>query len=105
RLRVPDVLEPVEFREVVWRAGEGGVLLHNALGLPRLEDVAGSAVSLFVGPEGGWSEEELRVAGEAGLAIAQLGPYRLRSETAGIVAVARARAALESRIRTAVERS
>jgi 16S rRNA U1498 N3-methylase RsmE len=29
------------------------------------------------------------------VALAQLGPYRLRSETAGIVAVARAWAALE----------
>jgi 16S rRNA (uracil1498-N3)-methyltransferase len=53
-------------------------------------------VTIFIGPEGGWSEEEMRLAGEAGLGLAQLGPYRLRSETAGIVAVDRARAALES---------
>jgi 16S rRNA (uracil1498-N3)-methyltransferase len=58
--------------------------------------VIGSPVSLFVGPEGGWSEEERRLAVEAGFALAQLGAYRLRSETAGMVAVARARAALES---------
>jgi 16S rRNA U1498 N3-methylase RsmE len=42
----------------------------------------------------------LRLAGEAGLAFAGLGPYRLRSETAGVVAVARVRAALESRVRS-----
>ncbi|MDF2701810.1 MAG: hypothetical protein K0S10_754, partial [Rubrobacteraceae bacterium] len=53
----------------------------------------------FVGPEGGWSEEELQAAEEAGLALAQLGPYRLRSETAGVVAAARARAALERSLR------
>ena len=100
RLRVPAVLEPVEFREAVSAAGEDGVLLHNAPELARLEDVAVSPASLLVGPEGGWSEEEIRLAREAGLALAQLGPYRLRSETAGIVAVARARAALESRTRT-----
>ena len=100
RLHVPDVTEPVDFPEAVRGAGEGGVVLHNALGLPRLEDVAGSPARLFVGPEGGWSEEEIRLAGEAGLAFARLGPYRLRSETAGIVAVARARAALESRVGT-----
>jgi 16S rRNA (uracil1498-N3)-methyltransferase len=98
RLRVPAVLEPVDLREAVRRVGAGGVLLHNASGLPRLEDVAGDPASLLVGPEGGWSEEEIRLAREAGLAFAQLGPYRLRSETAGIVAVARARAALERRI-------
>ena len=100
RLRVPTVLEPVDFPAAARRAGEAGVVLHNVRGLPRLEDVAGSPVSLFVGPEGGWSDGEIRVAREAGLAFAQLGPYRLRSETAGIVAVARARAALESRVTT-----
>jgi 16S rRNA (uracil1498-N3)-methyltransferase len=100
RLRVPAVLEPLDFREAVRRVGEGGVLLHNASGLPRLEGVAGDPASLLVGPEGGWSEGEVRLAREAGLALAQLGPYRLRSETAGIVAVARARAELESRTRT-----
>jgi 16S rRNA (uracil1498-N3)-methyltransferase len=78
-------------------------VLHNAAGLDPLEERVGSPVSLFVGPEGGWSEEEIRLAGEAGLVCAQLGPYRLRSETAGMVAVARARAALESR--NVVERS
>jgi 16S rRNA (uracil1498-N3)-methyltransferase len=103
RLRVPEVPGPVPFAEAVRQRGEGGVLLHNDPGLEALEDVVGSPVSLFVGPEGGWSEEEIQMAGEAGLAFAQLGPYRLRSETAGMVAVARARAALESR--TVVERS
>ncbi len=95
RLRVPTVLEPTSFPVAARRVGEAGVLLHNALGLAPLEDAVGAPVSLFVGPEGGWSEEEIRLAGEAGLATAQLGPYRLRSETAGIVAVARACAAVE----------
>jgi 16S rRNA (uracil1498-N3)-methyltransferase len=97
QLRVPEVSEPVSFREAARRAGRGGVLLHNGEGLPRLEGVVGSApVSLLVGPEGGWSEEEMEIAGAAGLSFAQLGPYRLRSETAGMVAVARAAAVLES---------
>ena len=105
RLQVPDVLEPVNFPAAARKVGEAGVLLHNAAGLPDLEGVAGAPASLFVGPEGGWSEEEIRLARGAGLAVAQLGPYRLRSETAGIVAVARVRAALEARITTPYERS
>jgi 16S rRNA (uracil1498-N3)-methyltransferase len=100
RLRVPEVREPVPFEKAVREVGEAGVLLHNAPGLEAVEAVVGSPVSLFVGPEGGWSEGELRLAEEAGLALAQLGPYRLRSETAGLVAVARARAVLESRVRS-----
>jgi 16S rRNA (uracil1498-N3)-methyltransferase len=99
RLRVPEVAEPMRFADAVLRAGEAGVLLHNAAGLPPVETVVGSPSGLFVGPEGGWSEGELRVAEEAGMALGGLGPYRLRSETAGIVAVARALAALENRIK------
>ena len=97
QLRVPEIREPVSFEQALREAGKSnGILLHNDEGLPFLESVVvESSSSLFVGPEGGWSEGELRFAEEAGLAVAQLGPYRLRSETAGIVAVARAQAALE----------
>jgi 16S rRNA (uracil1498-N3)-methyltransferase len=97
RMGVPEILEPAPFAEAVEQVREGGVLLHHARDLDPLEDVVGSPVSFFVGPEGGWSEKEMRLAREAGLAFAQLGPYRLRSETAGMVVVARAQAALESR--------
>ncbi|MDP9408898.1 MAG: 16S rRNA (uracil(1498)-N(3))-methyltransferase [Actinomycetota bacterium] len=100
RLRVPEVREPVPFVRAVREAGEDAVLLHNAAGLGAVESFVRSPVGLFVGPEGGWSEGELRLAAEAELAFAGLGPYRLRSETAGMVAVARARAALESRVRS-----
>ena len=97
RMGVPEVLEPIPFGQAVRQAAEGGVLLHNDIALSPLEDVISSPVSLFIGPEGGWSEGEMGLAMDAGLALAQLGRYRLRSETAGMVAVARARAALESR--------
>jgi len=98
RLGVPQVAEPTRFEDAVAKVGKTGVLLHNAPELPPVEAVVPSSASLFVGPEGGWSEGELRLAEEAGLALGGLGPYRLRSETAGIVAVARTLAALESRI-------
>jgi 16S rRNA (uracil1498-N3)-methyltransferase len=81
----------------ILRVGEKGVLLHNDSGISSVEAVMGSSVGLFVGPEGGWSEDELRLAGKAGMPLGSMGPYRLRSETAGIVAVARALAALENR--------
>ena len=93
RLQIPEVTEAVSFSEAVREEGERGLLLHNEAGLPSLEDaVTGGEVSLFVGPEGGFSERELEAARSAGLSLTSLGPYRLRSETAGIVAVARASA-------------
>jgi 16S rRNA (uracil1498-N3)-methyltransferase len=99
RLGIPKVSDPVPFSEAVSRVGEKGVLLHNDPGIPPVEAVVGSSAGLFVGPEGGWSEDELRLAGVAGMPLGSMGPYRLRSETAGIVAVARALAALENRIK------
>jgi 16S rRNA (uracil1498-N3)-methyltransferase len=99
RLGVPDVAEPVRFEDAVSKVGETGVLLHIAPDLRSIEAVVQSPASLFVGPEGGWSDGELRLAEEAGITFGGLGSYRLRSETAGIVAVARALAALESRVK------
>ena len=93
RLQIPEVTEAVSFLRVVREEGERGVLLHNEAGLPPLEDtVTRGEVCLFVGPEGGFSEGEVEAARAAGLSLASLGPYRLRSETAGIAAVARASA-------------
>jgi 16S rRNA (uracil1498-N3)-methyltransferase len=99
RMVVPEVAQPVSFSEAVREVGGEGVLMHNEPDLAPLEALVSAPASLFVGPEGGWSEEELQAAEEAGLALAQLGPYRLRSETAGVVAAARARAALERSLR------
>ena len=96
RLSVPEVAEPVRFEDAVLEAGETGVLLHNAPEVQPVETVLRPPVSLLVGPEGGWGEGELRFAEEAGIAFGGLGPYRLRSETAGVVAVARTLAAVES---------
>ena len=97
RLRVPEVGEIISFSEAMREGGENGVILHNQRNLPLLEEVAlGLGIGLFVGPEGGWSPGELEMAEEAGLLFASLGPYRLRSETAGIVAVARACAVRQS---------
>jgi 16S rRNA (uracil1498-N3)-methyltransferase len=96
RLRIPEIAEVISFPEAAREVGETGVLLHNGAELPSLEDIVpGPVVGLFVGPEGGFSDGELAVAREAGLSLASLGPYRLRSETAGMVAVARACAAVE----------
>lgn len=45
-------------------------------------------VSLMIGPEGGWSEAELAMARAAGCRPVRLGPRVLRTETAGVAAMA-----------------
>lgn len=51
-------------------------------------------IALCIGPEGGFSEEEVRTAVREGFRPVGLGPTRLRTETAAIVATA---ASVESR--------
>jgi len=46
----------------------------------------GKDVLILVGPEGDFSEKEVYMAREAGFTPVTLGPYRLRTETAGVVA-------------------
>lgn len=45
------------------------------------------SVALFVGPEGGWSENELKWARVADYTPMHLGPRILRAETAGLAAI------------------
>ena len=82
---IPIIEEPAVFEEVIKR--EGPKILFDADSDPAPQE-PGDAVTLFIGPEGGWSEEELRLAGEHGCAFARLGVRRLRAETAAIVATA-----------------
>ena len=49
---------------------------------------ARQAIHLFIGPEGGFSAAELATARRAGVVPISLGPRVLRTETAGVVAVA-----------------
>jgi 16S rRNA (uracil1498-N3)-methyltransferase len=91
---VPSIEGPAKFDDVIARdatkilfdedasGGEASSPLGQR-GLPVLH-----AATLFIGPEGGWSERELAMAREHGAQFEGLGPRRLRAETAAIVAAA-----------------
>ena len=48
--------------------------------------VKGKNTLILIGPEGDFSPEEIQLANENGFSVVSLGPARLRTETAGIVA-------------------
>lgn len=94
RTVLPDLQAPRPFADV---AGERGLydlrilLSENAdEGLRgQLEGLpAPRTVLLAVGPEGGWSDQEVEMAREAGFVVARMGPRVLRTETAAIAALA-----------------
>jgi 16S rRNA (uracil1498-N3)-methyltransferase len=89
RATIPTIEPPARFRDVV--AQPGARIVFDADAEPSPVTPAES-VTLFIGPEGGWSEDELAFARERGCAFARLGPRRLRAETAAIVALVRASA-------------
>lgn len=89
---VPRVLEPVGLETALKAAREEGDILFlyekARTGLRACLEGIGGRVFLFVGPEGGFSEEEAAMAEGAGARIASLGPRILRTETAPIAALA-----------------
>jgi 16S rRNA (uracil1498-N3)-methyltransferase len=61
----------------------GGASVTDALGKMS----ARGRVSALIGPEGGWSDDELDALREGGCRAVNLGPRVLRTETAAIVAI------------------
>ena len=49
-----------------------------------LKQSQGQSVALFIGPEGGFTEEEANLAQEQGVRLVTLGPRILRAETAAM---------------------
>ncbi|MFN8110009.1 MAG: RsmE family RNA methyltransferase [Thermoleophilia bacterium] len=76
--------------DALQQAGPGALLLDPRGTVPLGDAVpvhATDAVALFVGPDTGFSTDELARAGDAGACICTLGAATLRTETAALVAV------------------
>ncbi|MEZ5365085.1 MAG: RsmE family RNA methyltransferase [Bryobacterales bacterium] len=87
RLGPPAIGEPVTLVEALRRPVEQRIFLD--FDAPPLREVrrAGPA-ALLIGPEGGWTEDERRMAVAAGAEAASIGGTVLRAETAAIAAAA-----------------
>jgi 16S rRNA (uracil1498-N3)-methyltransferase len=90
RAWLPVLDEPVAFLDYLARAPEGDrFICTSAAGAGRLlqhQYMAGRDAVLLIGPEGDFSETELRAAAASGFHPCSLGTARLRTETAGLVA-------------------
>lgn len=92
---VPVIREPVEFGKAVGRMKGRNILFHVDLCHPELVEGCFDAaqhdknkdqqVTLWIGPEGGWTEDEVQLAKNAGAEIGSLGLLTLRAETAAVV--------------------
>ncbi len=60
----------------------------SLLTIPCSSEQTGSAVTVIIGPEGGWAQKELESAHTHNLLFASFGKEILRAETASIAALA-----------------
>lgn len=96
RAILPELFEPESFEHSLdafeKNNGDVGILFHPVPAKKTIFDLQTEfhspdirSIHLFVGPEGGFTDEELAKAGECGIHIVSVLPTTLRSETAGMV--------------------
>lgn len=104
RADLPPVRDAVQFRDairavkdkgitlVAWEGMKGSIASQTLGPALRAADAKRGTepleVSLFVGPEGGFSDEEIELAEAEGAVLFGMGPRVLRAETAAIAAAA-----------------
>lgn len=95
----PPIREPLSFAQVCCLAREYDLsLLAQEGGNDPLRRFAEATpprkILLLIGPEGGFTAEEIQLAVEKGCQSFSLGPRRLRADTAGLVAMTKVLTAL-----------
>ena len=91
RTATPEISDPVKLKDALQLTGALRILLAESENRTSFYDVLKSAaedVLLAVGPEGGWTVEEINGFQKEGWISASLGPTILRAETAAIAALA-----------------
>jgi 16S rRNA (uracil1498-N3)-methyltransferase len=93
RAAPPEIAAPIKLSEtlnlsqplrVVLAESEERTFLRNVLD----PETASNGIALAIGPEGGWTDDELQAFQQAGWISASLGNTILRAETAAIAAIA-----------------
>lgn len=94
---IPQVASVMSFAEALGAAGELDAILvpyENEKGIGKTREILGKlvgdgvrSVGIFIGPEGGFEEAEVRQATDAGASCITLGRRILRTETAGLAAL------------------
>jgi 16S rRNA (uracil1498-N3)-methyltransferase len=94
RAHVPDCRPPRPLTDALTGfasplPGERRVLLSPEASRPLgASDTTPLRLVLMVGPEGGWTEDEKTLASRHGFELCRLGPRTLRTQTAGLAALA-----------------
>jgi 16S rRNA (uracil1498-N3)-methyltransferase len=93
RASAPEIVLPQSLSRAVAAASGNRIVLAESEGQMTLKEAlqtptASREITLAFGPEGGWTDSELKLFGETGWSAASLGSTILRAETAVIAAAA-----------------
>lgn len=83
-----EMFTPERFQSLLGHLSSNAVLFHPSGDVKRPSLDRDKPVRIFIGPEGGFAEEEVESAREKGVAVVSLGPGILRVETAVPAALA-----------------
>jgi len=94
RARIPMLFPPMNFKDAITESISGriAVILHETAAeeaslAKMLHENVSTPITLFIGPEGGFTEAEVAFGQAQGAIVASLGARRLRAETAAIAAI------------------
>jgi 16S rRNA (uracil1498-N3)-methyltransferase len=92
RCRLTQLQSPIEFSDCLELEISGPRLILHPISQQSMSktNVTGNEITLLVGPEGGFSDQEVKQAEEKGCMTISLGPRVLRTETAVVTAVSNA---------------
>ncbi len=93
---VPQVKEVMTMKEAIRYAADMEIRLipyELAEGMQKTKDIISSlkreqSIAIFIGPEGGFEESEIKEAAESGIVPVTMGKRILRTETAGLTMLA-----------------
>ena len=90
-MRIPEIAPAVRFERCLEEVAAHRYFLDESLAPPLLREIPAErsdSVALLIGPEGGWTDSERRLAAAASWQPVSLGPLVLRAETAACAALA-----------------
>ena len=95
RYHLPVLDEPRSFSKVLEVKAPTRIVFSEKNGYALKDAIKQSPVLYMIGPEGGWTDEELVFAQQRGFALVGLGATILKAETAAVVATALVRYELD----------
>tara|TARA_B100000678_G_scaffold206256_1_gene173857 strand:- start:54 stop:509 length:456 start_codon:yes stop_codon:yes gene_type:complete len=89
RLSIPEIHPPIPIENWLKTSNESCRLILDVRGVQTLDRLeANNLIEVTIGPEGGFSSKELKMATDQGCTAVSLGSRILRTETAPIAALA-----------------